>query len=55
MSQIRVTVEYIPDRGTIEKWGNVCRIPKSLTEKLALTGQLTELMAGTIARVVKLP
>ena len=52
-SHIRVTVEYIPSRGKIQKRGIVTRIPADMPERVALAAQLGEAMVTTIAGVLK--
>ena len=52
-SHIRVTVEYIPPKGKIKKWGAAIAIPAETGERVTLATQLSESMATTIAAVLK--
>lgn len=52
-SHIRVTVEYIPPKGKIRKWGAAIAIPAETGERVTLATQLSESMATTIAAVLK--
>ena len=52
-SHIRVTVEYIPPKGKIKKWGAAIAIPAETSERVTLATQLGENMVSTIAAVLK--
>ena len=52
-SHIRVTVEYIPPKGKIKKWGAAIAVPAETSERVTLATQLGENMVTTIAAVLK--
>ena len=51
-SHIRVTVEYIPPKGKIKKWGAAIAVPAETSERVTLATQLGENMVTTIAAVL---
>ena len=52
-SHIRVTVEYIPPKGKIKKWGAAIAVPAETSERVTWATQLGENMVTTIAAVLK--
>lgn len=55
MSHIRLSIEYVPDKGKVEKWGTIAEIPNNDGRKQIVAAELSSLAVGTIVRVVKLP
>lgn len=53
MSHIRVTIEHIPTKGKIEKWGMIAEIPPGLIDRENVGHKLAVDTVHTIAAVIK--